>query len=60
MLAGTFIQEKSQNKTLVLVDTWSTLETHSIFFDHIRNMGGKNHTLEYKLVTGSLTEPVNI
>ena len=48
------------NKTLVLVDTWSTLETHSIFFDHIRNMGGKNHTLEYKLVSGSLTEPVNI
>jgi hypothetical protein len=33
--AGTFIKEKSQNKTLVIVDTWATLETHSIFFDHI-------------------------
>lgn len=50
--AGTFVAEKSQNKTLVLVDTWATLETHSIFFDHIRNMGAKNHTLEFKLITG--------
>ena len=34
--AGTFVNEKSQNKTLVIVDTWATLETHSFFFDHIR------------------------
>jgi hypothetical protein len=33
--AGSFIKEKSQNKTLVIVDTWATLETHSIFFEHI-------------------------
>ena len=36
---ATFVEDKNQNKTLVLVDTWATLETHSIFFDHIRNMG---------------------
>ena len=58
--AGTFVAEKSQNSTLVLVDTWATLETHSIFFDHIRNMGGKNHTLEFKLISGSPAETVNI
>ena len=57
--AGTFVQEKSQNKTLVLVDTWATLETHSIFFDHIQQMGGGNHTLEFKLISGA-SETVNI
>ena len=58
--AGTFVQEKSQNHTLVLVDTWATLETHSMFFDSIKNMGGKNHTLEFKLISGSPGEQVNI
>ena len=51
--AGTFVAEKSQNKTLVLIDTWSTVETHSMFFDHIRTMGGQNHTLEFKLISGA-------
>lgn len=54
------MQEKSQNITLVLVDTWATLETHSIFFEHIRAMGGGNHTLEFKLISGSPNEPVGI
>ena len=58
--AGTFVQEKSQNKTLVLVDTWATIETHSIFFEHIKTMGGGNHTLEFKLISGKPTEPVGI
>lgn len=58
--AGTFVPEKNQNSTLVLLDTWATIETHSIFFDHIRNMGGKNHTLEFKLITGQAGEEVNI
>lgn len=58
--AGTFVKEKSENVTLVLVDTWATLETHSIFFDHIKNMGGGNHTLEYKLISGSPSDTVNI
>ena len=58
--AGTFVHEKSQNKTLVVVDTWSTLETHSIFFDHIRTMGAGNHTLEFKLISGSSAEEVKI
>ena len=58
--AGTFVAEKSQNKTLVLVDTWATLETHSIFFDHIRQMGSGNHTLEFKLLTGHESGKVDI
>ena len=57
--AGTFVQPKSQNKTLVIVDTWATLETHSIFFDHIQKMGAGNHTLEYKLISGMSTDKVN-
>jgi hypothetical protein len=58
--AGTFIKEKSQNKTLVIVDTWATLETHSIFFDHIQKMGSGNHTLEFKVVSGNPSDPVVI
>ena len=58
--AGTFAQEKSENVTLVLVDTWATLETHSIFFDHIKTMGAGNHTLEFKLISGSPSDTVNI
>jgi len=44
----------------VLVDTWATLETHSIFFDHIQSMGGGNHTIEYKLISGKAEDTVNI
>lgn len=58
--AGTFVQEKNKNITLVLVDTWATLETHSIFFEHIKTMGGGNHTLEFKLISGSPNDPVEI
>ena len=58
--AGTFIKEKSHNKTLVIVDTWATLETHSIFFDHIQKMGSGNHTLEFKVVSGNPSDPVVI
>lgn len=45
---------------MVLVDTWATLETHSIFFEHIKTMGGGNHTLEFKLISGSPNDPVGI
>ena len=58
--AGTFVSEKHQNKTLVLVDTWATLETHSIFIEHIKQMGSGNHTLEFKLISGSASDTVNI
>jgi hypothetical protein len=51
-LAGTFVKQKSENKTLVLLDSWATVESHSIFFEHIRTMGGGNHTLEFKLISG--------
>ena len=30
------IEEDTTLKTLVLVDDWATLETHSMFFDHVR------------------------
>jgi hypothetical protein len=58
--SNTFLKEKSQNKTLIVVDTWATLETHSIFFDHIRSMGSGNHSLEFKLISGSPTDKVEI
>ena len=58
--AGTFVQQKNQNKTLVLVDTWATLETHSIFFEHIKTMGAGNHTLEFKLISGNPSDAVGI
>ena len=54
------MQQKNQNKTLVLVDTWATLETHSIFFEHIKSMGAGNHTLEFKLISGNPNDPVGI
>jgi len=43
-----------------LVESWATIETHSIFFDHIRKMGSGNHTLEFKLISGSPNEPIGI
>lgn len=58
--SDTFIEAKSENKTLVLVDSWATLETHSIFFDHVRQMGAANHTLEFKLISGSASDKVGI
>ena len=32
-----FISEDIETKTLVLLDNWSIIETHSAFFDHLRN-----------------------
>ena len=54
------MKEKTENKTLVILDTWATIETHSIFFDHIRKMGGGNHTLEFKLISGHPNDEVKI
>jgi hypothetical protein len=59
-MCQTFVKEKTENKTLVILDTWATIETHSIFFDHIRKMGGGNHTLEFKLISGHPNEEVKI
>lgn len=58
--AGKFVHEKNQNKTLVLLDSWATIETHSLFFEHVRNMGSGNHTLEFKLISGNPNEDVKL
>ena len=57
---ATFVQPKSANHTLVLVDSWATLETHSLFFEHIRKMGAGNHTLEFQLIDGNPNDDVSI
>ena len=43
------ISDERATKTLVLVDDWATIETHSAFFDHIKmNLG---HEIEYAIST---------
>ena len=42
-----FISEKVETKTLVLLDNWATIETHSIFFDHLRSEIG--HQVEFAM-----------
>ena len=41
------IKEDTATKTLVVVDDWSTVETHSVFFDHIRSALG--HKIEFAM-----------
>ena len=41
------ISEEIVTKTLVVVDSWATLETHSVFFAHIRDVLG--HKIEYAM-----------
>ena len=36
-------------RTLVLLDSWATIETHSIFFDTLRRDGG--HTLQFEMAS---------
>ncbi len=36
---GALIPSKEGSQTLVLVDDWATLETHSVFFDALRKDG---------------------
>jgi len=36
-------------KTLVLLDNWATVETHSLFFSHLKNNLG--HTIEYAMAS---------
>ena len=44
-----FLDSKESNikKTLVLLDDWHTIDTHSLFFNQIKEMG---YTLEYKMI----------
>ena len=51
-LSGVFSQlldskESNIKKTLVLLDDWHTIDTHSLFFNQIKDMG---YTLEYKMI----------
>ena len=43
-------KEQSQKKTLVLLDDWHTIDTHSLFFEQIKNMG---YLLEFKMIDDS-------
>ena len=47
--AGGLIKEDTATKTLVLVDDWSTIETHSILFDHLKSTLG--HVIEFDMPT---------
>ena len=42
------ISEDTATKTLVIVDDWATVETHSIFFDHI-GKGKLGHEIEFAM-----------
>ena len=46
MLAGV-IPKKDGINTLILLDDWSIVETHSIFFDSLKNDG---HSLLFEMV----------
>ena len=37
LVLAKFRSEDVDTKTLVLLDDWGTIETHSIFFDHLKN-----------------------
>lgn len=50
--AGGLIKQDTATKTLVLLDDWATIETHSILFDHV--MGTLGHQLEFDM-PGSTT-----
>ena len=47
MATAKFIAEDVDTKTLVLLDDWSTIETHSVFFDHLKNEIG--HKVEFAM-----------
>jgi len=52
-LAGV-ITHKDGLQTLVLLDNWAYIETHSVFFDILKRDGG--HTLTFNMIT----EPFSI
>jgi hypothetical protein len=46
------LPSKQGIRTLVLLDSWATIETHSIFFDTLRRDGG--HTLQFEMASSSV------
>jgi P2-related tail formation protein len=43
------ISEEHVTKTLVVLDNWATIESHSVFFSHITDKLG--HQVEYAMAT---------
>ena len=52
LAVANLIKEDNATKTLVVVDDWATVETHSVFFDHIRNKLG--HKVEFSMSDDSV------
>jgi hypothetical protein len=46
---SSILPTKQGIRTLVLLDSWATIETHSIFFDTLRRDGG--HTLHFEMAS---------
>ena len=42
------ISEDNTKKTLVVVDDWATVETHSLFFEHM-GKGKLGHEIEFAM-----------
>ncbi len=47
LASAKFTSETIETKTLVLLDNWGTIETHSLFFDHLKSQIG--HTVEFAM-----------
>jgi len=47
--SGGLISEEHVTKTLVVLDNWATIETHSMFFNHIKDKLG--HHIEYAMAS---------
>jgi len=48
VLALAHVAYSATYKTLVLLDDWATIETHSIFFDSLRSKG---QDLQFEMIT---------
>jgi hypothetical protein len=46
-VSAKFVAEDDEVKTLVLLDNWATIETHSTLFDHLKNSIG--HKVEFAM-----------
>lgn len=45
------ISEDTATKTLVVLDDWATVETHSILFEHIGKSGKLGHEIEFAMAS---------
>jgi hypothetical protein len=54
MASGKLISDEVATKTLVLLDSWATIETHSLFFNHLkasRDEGHLDHDVEFAMAS---------